>query len=299
MTITASMVKELRERSGAGMMDGKKALTETNGDLEEAMVYLQKKGMASASKRSGRTAAEGLVAVVLNADSTVGVLIEVNSETDFVARNENFQAFVAEAAQTALDSGVADIEALSAFTRPDGQTVDTWTKSNSASIGENIQLRRMTRFEAREGIVGAYVHAGSQIGVLVEVAVSGNAAGADEFVRNVAMHAAATNPFVLSPEDIDEDARARQRDIFVGQSIESGKPADIAEKMVVGRLRKWQAEVSLLKQPYVKEPDITVEAYQKQVGGVSIKRFVRYQVGEGIEKVKSDLAAEVAAQLGQ
>lgn len=300
MAITAAMVKELRQRTGAGMMDCKKALVENEGDVEEAAIYLQKKGMARAAKKAGRTAAEGLVAHVLSEDGKSAVLIEVNCETDFVARNEAFQAFVADAAALALATGVTDIEALKAQVREDGQTVEDWTKATISTIGENVQLRRLARFDTPEGVVGAYIHAGSQIGVLVNIVVSGaDAEAAEEFSRNIAMHVAATNPQVSSPNELDPAEVAKQREIFIAQSIEMGKPADIAEKIVVGRLRKWQSEVSLLKQPYVKEPDLSVEKYQKQVGGVSIKGFVRYQVGEGIEKTKSDLAAEVAAQLGQ
>jgi len=298
MAITAAMVKELRQRTGAGMMDCKKALVEKDGDLEEATLFLQKKGMAGAAKKAGRTAAEGLVATFSSADQKSAVLIEINCETDFVARNDAFQNFVKEAGNLALSSGAKDIAALKATLRADGQSVEDWTSTVISSIGENIKLRRLMRIDSPEGVVGSYIHAGSQIGVLVDVKVSSASdEDASGFARNVAMHVAATNPQVVSPEDIDEAVSAKQKEIFIGQSIEMGKPPAIAEKIVVGRMRKWQSEVSLVKQPYVKEPDMTVEKYATQVGGVSVKSFVRYQVGEGIEKAKSDLAAEVAAQL--
>ena len=299
MAITAALVKELRQRSGAGMMDCKKALVETDGNVEEAYIYLQKKGIAKAGKKAGRTAAEGLVGTSVSDGGKTGVLIEVNCETDFVARNDGFKGFVADAVALAESTGAADIDALKAASK-DGQSVEDWTKASIASIGENIQLRRLVRFEAPEGVIGAYVHAGSQIGVLVHVDVNGASDDdAAEFARNVAMHVAATNPDVLAPEDISEAEREQKREILTAQALDSGKPANIVEKMVTGRIRKWQSEVSLLKQPYVKEPDLSVEKYQKQVGGVTIKRFVRFQVGEGIEKAQGDLASEVAGILGQ
>jgi elongation factor Ts len=281
------------------MMDCKKALVANNGDLEEATMFLQKKGMAGAAKKAGRTAAEGLVNHFTSDDNKSAVLLEINCETDFVARNDAFKTFVKEAGTLALATGAKSIDDLKAATRADGQSVEDWTKAAISSIGENIQLRRLVRIDSPEGVVGAYIHAGSQIGVLVDVQSTDSSESAKEFSRNVAMHVAATNPQVVRPEDIDQTVAAKQKEIFIGQSIEMGKPPEIAEKIVVGRMRKWQSEVSLIKQAYVKEPDMTVEKYSAQVGGVKINSFVRYQVGEGIEKVTSDLAAEVAAQLGQ
>lgn len=294
--ITAGMVKELRQRSGAGMMDCKKALVEHEGNVEEALVYLQKKGIARAAKKAGRTAAEGIVATRLNEDRSEGLIIEINCETDFVSRNEDFQNFVGEVADLAFSSGVTDIDGLKGLEK-DGQPLEEWVKVAVAKIGENVQLRRLTRAGGAGHTVGDYIHAGSQIGVLVTVEGSGDVAY--EFARNVAMHVAATNPQVLRPEDIDAGERAKQKDIFLAQAADSGKPENIREKIVEGRLRKWQSEISLVKQPYVKEPDMTVEQYQKKSGGVTLAAFTRYQVGEGIQKEESNLAAEVAAITGQ
>lgn len=294
--ITAGMVKELRQRSGAGMMDCKKALVEHEGNVEEALVYLQKKGIARAAKKAGRTAAEGIVATRLNEDRSEGLIIEINCETDFVSRNEDFQNFVGEVADLAFSSGVTDIDGLKGLEK-DGQPLEEWVKVAVAKIGENVQLRRLVRAGGAGHTVGDYIHAGSQIGVLVTVEGSGD--GAYEFARNVAMHVAATNPQVLRPEDIDASERAKQKDIFLAQAADSGKPENIREKIVEGRLRKWQSEISLVKQPYVKEPDMTVEQYQKKSGGVTLAAFTRYQVGEGIQKEESNLAAEVAAITGQ
>ncbi len=296
MAIKASQVKELRQRSGAGMMDCKKALVEHDGDVEAALLYLQKKGMARAAKKAGRTAAEGLVATVISDDASNGLIIEVNCETDFVSRNDQFKAFVAEAASLAAASDAADIDAFKATNHPDGLTIEDWAKAAVATIGENVQLRRLVRVGGEGKTIGSYIHAGSQIGVLVEVEGQGDAAG--EFARNVAMHVAAANPTVVDPSEIDADAVKRQEDIFTAQVIDMGKPANIAPKIVVGKLNKWRNEISLLKQPYVKEPDQTVGAYQKAVGGVKVTGFVRYQVGDGIEKAVSNLADEVAAITG-
>jgi elongation factor Ts len=298
--ITAGMVKELRERSGAGMMDCKKALVEVNGDMEEAMTLLQKKGIAKAGKKAGRTAAEGLVGLKVSDDLSTAVLLEVNSETDFVARNENFQNLVATLVEIAFDKQTDSADALKAALTADGKTVEEWMLEQVAKIGENVQLRRVQRVHTAEGVIGAYVHAGSQIGVLVSVKAAKATQGAAlDFARNVAMHVAAANPQYLRPADVDPAETAKQKEIFMAQAADMDKPLDIVEKIIEGRLRKWQAEISLLQQPYVKEPDLTVEKYQKQVGGVEITAYTRFQVGEGIEVEKTDLAAEVAAQLGR
>ena len=297
MSVTIASIKELRARSGAGMMDCKKALGEVDGDVEEALIWLQKKGISKAAKKAGRTAAEGLVGMKIVGNAAV--LIEINCETDFVARNENFQAFVDRVTELAFASGVTDIDGLNGVTVEDGKTIGDWVPEQIAAIGENIQLRRLARVETTEGYIGGYVHAGSKIGVLVEVKVA--SAGADaveEFTRNVAMHVAAARPEFLSPDDVDDATQTARKDILVAQALDSGKAPDIVEKMITGRMRKWLAEISLLKQPYVKEPDITIEKYQKQVGGLSIQRFVRFQVGEGIEVDKASLADEVAALSG-
>ncbi len=297
MSVTIASIKELRQRSGAGMMDCKKALGETEGNVEEALIWLQKKGISKAAKKAGRTAAEGLVG--LKIEGGAAVIIEVNCETDFVARNENFQAFVDRLTNLAFEAGVTDIDGLNGVAVEDGKTVADWVPEQIAAIGENIQLRRLQRLESAEGLIGGYVHAGSKIGVLVETAVAtASTEAAAEFSRNVAMHVAAARPEFLSPDDVDDATQAARKDILVAQALDSGKPPEIVEKMIVGRMRKWLAEISLLKQPYVKDPDMSVEKYQKSVGGLSISRFVRFQVGEGIEVEKSSLADEVAALSG-
>ncbi len=297
-TITAAMVKELRERTDAGMMDCKKALTETNGDMEEAIVYLQKKGIAKAGNKGSRVAAEGIAAIARSADLSAATLIEVNCETDFVARNEAFVAFVQEVAEHAHAHNLTDIDALKASTH-NGMTVEEWTKERIAKIGENIQLRRISRFDAgSEGIVGGYIHAGNQIAVIIHVATAGKSAHeADDFAKNVAMHIAASNPAFLDVSAVDDATVEREREIQTAKALESGKTADIVAKMVEGRLSKWKREITLMDQPYVKDPDLTVEKYQKAFGGVSVKGFTRFQVGEGIEKQQTNLADEVAAQL--
>lgn len=297
--ITAKMVSELRQRSDAGMMDCKKALEATSGDMDAAMVWLQKKGITRAAQKAGRTAAEGLIGTKASADGRSAMLLELNCETDFVARNDQFQGLTAKITGFAFDGGFGDVEALKAGEIEAGKTAAVWLAEQAASVGENVQLRRIVRFDAAEGVVGSYIHAGSQIGVLVEVKATGDLGAAAEFARNVAMHIAASNPTYVSPSDIDAEFTTKQREIFLAQALESGKPQNIVEKMVDGRVAKWQAEISLVKQPYVKEPDITVEQYQKKVGGVTIARFARFQVGEGIEVQKTDLAAEVAAQLNR
>lgn len=288
--ISASLVKALRDQTGAGMMDCKKALKETDGDIEAAADFLRKKGIAKAGKKAGRIAAEGLVAVAEG--DGAATMIEVNCETDFVARNDAFQAFVDQLAGLAHDNNVTDVDALNAL-ETDGKTVADLTKEQIANIGENIQVRRITRLSS--DYVGHYIHAGSQIGVLVQLSLDGaDADTAAEFARNVAMHVAASKPSYTRTEEIDEDKLAKERKILTEQALESGKPANIVDKMVEGRLRKWKAEITLLEQPYVRDPDLTVGKYQKKTGGVSIDTFVRYQVGEGIEKAESNLAEEVA-----
>jgi elongation factor Ts len=293
MSITASMVKELREATGAGMMDAKKALTETNGDMEAAVDWLRTKGLAKAAKKQGRTAAEGLVAVAV-AGST-GVVVEVNSETDFVSRNENFQAMVGAIAQAAL--GVDSLEALKAAT-VDGQRVDEVVTSAIATIGENMTLRRMARLSG--GTVVSYVHNAAaegmgKIGVLV--ALSGEDRGIG---RQIAMHVAAANPAALSEADMDPAVMAKELAVQTAKALEenasSAKPkpeAVIHNNVIPGRMRKFVAESTLLNQAFVVEPDVTVGAAAERVG-VTVTGFVRFEVGEGIEKVDEDFAAEVA-----
>jgi elongation factor Ts len=270
MAITAAMVKELRDSTGAGMMDAKKALTETDGDMEAAVDWLRTKGLAKAAKKSGRTAAEGLVAVKVA--NGVGVAVEINSETDFVAKNADFQAMVAQIAEAAL--GAADIDALTA-TDLGGKTVGDTITDKISTIGENMSLRRMARVEG-DGVV-SYVH---------------NAA-AEGFARQVAMHIAATNPASLDEASLDPALVEKEKQVQIDIARESGKPDAVIEKMIIGRMKKFMSEVTLLGQAFVMNPDLTVEAAAKEAG-TTISAFVRLEVGEGIEKKEEDFAAEVA-----
>ena len=286
MAITASMVKELRETTGAGMMDAKKALTETDGDFEAAIDWLRTKGLAKAAKKSSRVAAEGLVAVATSDGK--GVAVEVNSETDFVAKNSDFQEMVKAIATAALDVSNTDELASASI---DGKTVTATLTDNIAKIGENMTLRRMQTIEAER--VVTYVHNSAtqdmgQIGVLV--AINGDNT---EFARQVAMHVAAANPQALSAAELDQSIVEREKNILTEQARESGKPEQVIEKMIQGRMKKFLAEVTLLGQDFVINPDLTVEAAAKEAG-VEIISYVRMAVGEGIEKIEEDFAAEVA-----
>ena len=286
MAITASMVKELRETTGAGMMDAKKALTETDGDFEAAIDWLRTKGLAKAAKKSSRVAAEGLVAVATSDGK--GVAVEVNSETDFVAKNSDFQEMVKAIATAALDVSNTDELASASI---DGKTVADTLTDNIAKIGENMTLRRMQTIEAER--VVTYVHNSAtqdmgQIGVLV--AINGDNT---EFARQVAMHVAAANPQALSAAELDQSIVEREKNILTEQARESGKPEQVIEKMIQGRMKKFLAEVTLLGQDFVINPDLTVEAAAKEAG-VDIISYVRMAVGEGIEKIEEDFAAEVA-----
>ncbi|MCB1748165.1 MAG: elongation factor Ts [Gammaproteobacteria bacterium] len=287
MAVTASMVKELRERSGAGMMECKKALVETDGDIEAAIEHLRKSGAAKAAKKAGRIAAEG--AIVLAADGDAAVMVEVNSETDFVANDDNFTAFADSVAQAVLKAQPADVDALRELALADGETVEQKRAALVAKIGENIDVRRFTRVPAAGATLESYLH-GKRIGVVV--ALDG---GSAELARDVAMHIAASNPVCVSESDVPADLLEKEREIHQAQAAESGKPPEIVEKMVTGRLKKFIAEVTLLGQPFVKDPDKTVA---KLLGehGASVKGFVRYEVGEGIEKKEVNFAEEVAAQ---
>jgi elongation factor Ts len=286
MTITASMVKELREMTGAGMMDAKKALTETGGDMEAAVDWLRTKGLAKAAKKSGRTAAEGLVGVAVKGG--VGVAVEVNSETDFVAKNAEFQAMVAAITEAAL--GAKDLEALNAA-KIGAKTVEETLTDAIAKIGENMTLRRMARVEG--DAVAMYVHNAAaegmgKIGVLVAVK------GADKGIgKQVAMHVAAANPASLSEKDLDPAVVEKERQIQIEIARESGKPEAVIEKMIEGRMKKFAAEVTLMGQAFVINPDLTVAQAAKEEG-VEITGFVRLAVGEGVEKKEEDFAAEVA-----
>ena len=290
MSITAKMVKELRDVSGAGMMDAKKALTETAGDMEAAIDWLRTKGLATAAKKSGRTAAEGLVGVAT--DGGVGVAVEVNSETDFVGKNADFQAMVASITGAALKC--QNLEELLAASI-DGKSVTDIVTAKIATIGENMSVRRMARIEAAS--VAAYVHNAAatdmgKIGVLVGLSGPDNGIG-----KQIAMHIAATNPASLSEADLDPAFVEREKNILTEQARESGKPENIIENMIKGRMQKFYKEVTLVNQPFVINPDITVAQAAKDAG-VEITGYVRLEVGEGIEKVAEDFAAEVAKTMG-
>ncbi|MFC4728497.1 translation elongation factor Ts [Coralloluteibacterium thermophilus] len=289
MEITASLVKELRERSGAGMMECKKALTENGGDIEAAMEHLRKTGLAKADKKAGRVAAEGLV--VLAQDGGKAVLVEINSETDFVAKDENFVTFARAVAEAALKSGAADAEALKSVALADG-TVEESRSALVAKVGENVQVRRLVRVDSAD-TVGAYVH-GGRIGVLVELK-----GGDAEIARGVAMHVAAMNPAYARPEDVPAEFLAKEKEIALGQMTDKdrAKPAEILEKIISGKVNKIVSEITLTGQAYALDTDVTVgEALRK--AGAEIVGFNRLAVGEGIEKQQDDFAAEVMKQAG-
>jgi elongation factor Ts len=284
MSITAAQVKELRERTGAGMMECKKALVETGGDMDAAIEHLRKTGLAKADKKSGRVAAEGTV--VHASHGNKAVLVEINCETDFVAKDDNFRSFADEVAQLAIEA--EDVDALSQATLGNGLSVEDSRQQLVAKLGENIQVRRMARMEA-DGALAAYIH-GGRIGVLV-----GLDGGDEELARDIAMHVAALNPTFRDAEDVPADVIEKEKQILVAQAQDSGKPPEIIEKMVTGRLKKHLAEITLTGQPFVKDGDVTVG---KLLSGksASVTGFVRLEVGEGIEKEEADFAAEVMEQ---
>jgi len=288
MAVTAAMVKELRERTGAGMMECKKALVETGGDMDGAIEFLRKSGLAQADKKASRVAAEGKIALAISDDAHGAVMVEVNCETDFVAKDDSFLAFAEAVARNALAESPADVEALMQ-TRIDGATVEEARQALISKIGENIQVRRFVR-SSSDGSLGAYVH-GGRIGVLVDLS------GGDlELARDLAMHVAAMNPEFVSADDVPADVMAREKDILIAQAEGSGKPAEIIEKMVEGRLRKHLAGITLLGQPFVKDSDLTVEKLLKQ-SGARVNGFSRLAVGEGIEKKQENFADEVMQQV--
>ncbi|MEO1190160.1 MAG: translation elongation factor Ts [Pseudomonadota bacterium] len=305
--ITAALVKELREKTGAGMMDCKKALVENDGDVEAAVDWLRKKGLAAVAKKSGRVAAEGLVAVAT--DGKAGAVVELNSETDFVARNENFQGFAAKAAETAL-AGPDTVEALgeAAFPGGEGKLADELNKM-IATIGENMVLRRVGRLSVDQGVVAHYVHNQvapglGKIAVLVALDSAGDAEKLQAFGKQLAMHVAAASPQALSPADVDQEMLDRERRVLADQAKASGKPDNIIEKMVEGRMRKYYEEVCFLEQVFVVDGEnkvkAAVETFAKELGSpVSVAAFLRLQLGEGIEKEEDDFAAEVAATAGR
>lgn len=292
MTITAQMVKDLRDKTGAGMMDAKKALEENSGNMEQAIDWLRQKGMAKAAKKSGRAAAEGAVWAVTNGKT--GVMIEVNSETDFAARNEAFIGFVKTVAELALKAGEGDVEKIKALAYGNGKTVQEQLTDMIATVGENMQLRRAASLTSKDGNVGAYIHMGGKIGVLVSVS------GADvgEVARQVAMHVAASNPAALDRDSVDQDVLAREKAIYVAQAAESGKPANVVEKIVEGRLSKYLEEICLVDQPFVMDPDRKVgKVVSDAKAGAKVSGYVRFALGDGVEKEESNFAEEVMKQV--
>jgi len=288
MAVTAAMVKELRERTGAGMMECKKALVETNGDLDAAIEFLRKSGLAQADKKASRVAAEGRITMALSEDGKEAVMVEVNCETDFVAKDGNFGAFAGAVAQNALNDDPADIEALM-NSNIDGESMEEARQALVTKLGENIQVRRFVRVSADDSL-GAYVH-GGKIGVLINLS-----GGSEELARDLAMHVAALNPEYVSADDVPADVIAREKDILIAQAESSGKPAEIIEKMVTGRLRKHLSGITLLGQPFVKDGDLTVAKLLDQ-NGASVTGFRRLAVGEGIEKKQENFADEVMQQV--
>ncbi|WP_373017072.1 translation elongation factor Ts [Thiomicrorhabdus sp.] len=287
MAITAGMVKELREMTGAGMMDCKKALAETDGDMDAAIEFLRKKGMAGADKKAGRVAAEGVIAIAISDDKKKAVITEVNCETDFVAKGDEFKDFANEIAQIALAKGTTDIEALMGETMANGKTIDERRRELIAKIGENMTVRRVELVET-SGQIGQYQH-GEKIGVIVDMT-----GGNEELARDVAMHVAALKPTAVSADDVDQELVEKERKFQIEQAQESGKPMEIIEKMIEGRMRKFLQDITLLGQPFVKDSDQTVEKLLK-ANDASVSGFIRLEVGEGIEIEETNFADEVAA----
>ena len=309
MAVTASMVKELREMTGAGMMDCKKALSATDGDFDKAIEFLREKGLATAEKKAGRIAAEGLVATTIKDGDKVAAIVEVNAETDFVAKNEVFRTFVKEVVEQAADTDAVDIDAFKAekWALDTSMTVDEKLAAMIAKIGENMNIRRFEKIVSEDGIVVSYIHAAGKIGVLVEAKTENNDERVKEALKNVAMQVAALNPKYVSTDDVPEEYKEHEKEILIAQAKNdpknANKPENIIEKMITGRLAKELKEICLLEQEYVKaENKETVAKYlemvSKEVGTpVELKRFVRFETGEGLEKKNEDFAAEVAAQM--
>ncbi|MDH4275334.1 MAG: translation elongation factor Ts [Gammaproteobacteria bacterium] len=291
MNISATLVKELRERTGAGMMECKKALTETQGDIEAAIEHMRKAGMAKADKKAGRIAAEGLVMAMTDSNKKTAVIAEVNCETDFVAKGDDFKGFVKAVTQCALDNSTADIEALGQLPiQKGGITIEDTRRALIAKIGENISVRRVQLINTgANGVLGIYMH-GTRIGVVTLLE-----GGTEELAKDVAMHVAASRPVCVSKDEIPAATLAKEREIYLAQTAESGKPKEIIEKMVEGRVKKFMQEVTLLGQPFVKNPDVTVEKLLADAKAKA-KSFVRFEVGEGIEKKVDNFVQEVMAQ---
>jgi elongation factor Ts len=283
------MVKELRERTGAGMMECKKALVESGGDIDSAVELLRKSGQAKADKKSGRVAADG--GVVISTDGLKAAMVEINSETDFVAKDDNFINFATAVGAVVLAGDASDVEALSASSLDDGRTIEAARTELVTKVGENISVRRFARIEAADHL-GSYAH-GARIGAMVSLQ-----GGDEELARDIAMHIAATNPICIDEDGVPADTLERERRIFAEQAAESGKPADIVEKMVSGRVAKYLKDITLVGQPFVKDPDTTVGKLLKSAGA-EVKGFVRFEVGEGIEKKVDNFVEEVMSQVNQ
>ena len=292
MQITASMVKELRERTGAGMMECKKALSESSGDMDAAIELMRKSGQAKADKKASRVAAEGTIVILISDDSKKGVILEVNCETDFVAKDENFLKFSNDVAEVILNESPADVDALMNAALADSETVESTRLALVSKIGENIQVRRFEKVTSAKGALGKYMH-GSRIGVMVELEN-----GSDELSKDIAMHVAASKPVCVDENGVPAETLQKEKEIFIAQAEGSGKPADIIEKMVQGRLKKFLGEITLLGQPFVKDPDKSVEKLLKEKSA-SVISFIRYEVGEGVEKKSENFAEEVMAQVSQ
>lgn len=292
MQITAAMVKELRERTGSGMMECKKALQEADGNIDKAIENMRKSGLASADKKAGRVAAEGRIAVEISEDGKKAVILEVNCETDFVSGGDEFMSFATSIAKSALAKQPKSVEELVTLPIAEGgETIEEVRQMMVAKIGENIQVRRFELLETTNGTFGSYSH-GLRMSVLVEME-NGN----DELIKDIAMHIAASNPLYISEADVSPEVLEKEKEILRAQALESGKPAEIVEKMLEGRIRKYLAEITLVGQPFIKDPDKTVGDLLNEAGA-TVVRFVRYEVGEGIEKKQENFADEVKAQLG-
>jgi elongation factor Ts len=286
--ITAAMVKELREITGAGMMDCKKALAATDGDKEKAIDFLREKGIAKAEKKAGRIASEGVVAAYVSDDAKLAAVVEVNCETDFVANTDNFHAMVEKIAKHIAEANPADMDALNESVL-DGKSVAEFVTEAVASIGEKISIRRFERYACEDGLIASYIHMGGKIGVIVELT-----GGTAEQGKDVAMQVAAAKPSCVDRSSVDQKDLDHEREVLRKQALEEGKPEKIVEKMVDGRINKYYKEVCLIEQPFIKDPDQTV---QNILGDVKVRRFTSYQLGEGLEKRNEDFAAEVAAQI--
>ncbi|WP_040211726.1 translation elongation factor Ts [Clostridium polynesiense] len=302
--ITAQSVKELRERTGAGMMDCKKALTETNGDMEKAVELLREKGLAAAAKKAGRVAAEGIVETFINEDYKNAGIIELNCETDFVAANEEFKTLASNIAKMAAVTSASTVEAYieEKYIADNSITIKDAITALIAKLGENMNLRRFEKFSIDNGVIQSYIHGNGRIGVLVELESEAKSDALLDVAKDVCMQVAAANPLFIAREDVDQEALDKEKEIYRVQALNEGKPEKIVDKMVEGRIQKYYKEVCLLDQPWVREPDMSITKYlqekSKEVGSpIKVTRFARFEKGEGIEKKEEDFAEEVAKQM--